>query len=93
MLLRVHASRDQLLDHMPVHIGEAAVDAVTAVSELGVVDAELVEDGSVYVVAGGGIGAIEGFVAPLIGFTSGGAAFDATTAEPVGEDVGIVVAP
>ncbi len=44
------------------------------------------------VVAGGGVGAVLGFVAPLVAFAGGDAALDAAAAEPVGEDVGVVVA-
>ena len=44
------------------------------------------------VITGGRVGAVEGFVAPLVAFSGCDAAFDAATAEPIGEDVGIVVA-
>ena len=77
---------------MPVHIRQAAVDAVVAEGEFGVVDAQLVQDGGVDVVNGGGIAAVQRFVSPLVAFARDGAAFDAAAAEPVGEDEGVVVA-
>jgi hypothetical protein len=47
-----------------MHVRQAAVDAVVAVGELGVVDAEEVQDGGVEVVAAGGI--LGGFVGPFV---------------------------
>ena len=46
-------SRKHLFDHMPVHVGQAAVDAVVAEREPGVVDAQQVQDRRVQVVAVG----------------------------------------
>ena len=37
-------SRQHTADHLPMHVGQAAVDAVVAEDELLVVDAEEVED-------------------------------------------------
>lgn len=75
-----------------MHIGEAAVDAVVPQGELGVVDAELVKHGRVNVINAGGIRAVLRTETPFVTFPIG-AALDAATAEPVGEDEGIVVAP
>ena len=84
--------RDNFVDHMPMHVGEAAVDAVVADGELRVVDAQQVQDGGVDVVDLGGVFAVERFVAPLVGEAVSRASFDAAAAEPVGEDEGVVVA-
>src|SRR5262245_21120212 len=43
-------SGQQLLDHMPMHVGEAAVDAVVAHRQLLVVDAQKMQHGGVNVV-------------------------------------------
>ena len=75
-----------------MHVGKAAVDAVFAEGEFFVIEAELVEDGGVDVVDLGGVFAVGGFVAPLVAFAVGDAAFDAAAGEPVGEDVLVVVA-
>ena len=47
------------MNHFAMDVGEAAVDATVAEGELGVVDAEEVEDGGVEIVAGGGV--VSGF--------------------------------
>jgi hypothetical protein len=75
-----------------MHIREAAVDAVVADGELLVIDAEQVHHRGVDVVAGRRIGAVERLVAPLVALAGGDAALDAAAAEPVGEDVRVVVA-
>ena len=77
---------------MPVDVGETAVDGVVADGELFVIDAELMEDGGVDVVDLRRVAAVGGFVAPLVAFAVGDAAFDAAAGEPVGEDVRVVVA-
>src|ERR1051326_5072085 len=55
------------------------------------VDAQQVQDGRVDVVDRRRMIAIERFVTPLIALTADHAAFDASPAKPVGEDVWIVV--
>src|SRR3569623_1370459 len=75
-----------------MHVRETAVDAVVAHRQLGVLHAEEAEQGGVDVPHVGGIVTIERLVAPLIALTVGGATFDATTAEPVREHIGIVIA-
>jgi hypothetical protein len=47
----VLASSQDLLDDLPVHVGEPAVDAIMPERQAGVVDSEEVEDGGVQVVA------------------------------------------
>ena len=43
--------RQNFLDHMPMHIGEPAIDAVMAKSQACVIDAQEVKDSGVQVVA------------------------------------------
>ncbi len=74
-----------------MYIREAAVDAVVADGELLVIDTKQMHHGGVDIVAGRRISAIKWFVAPLITFARSHAALDATAAEPVGEDIRIVV--
>ena len=85
-------SRDQLPDHMAMHIRQAAVDAVVADGELFMINAEQVHQRGVDVVAGRRVGAVERLVAPLVAFACNDSALDATAAEPVGEDIGVMVA-
>ena len=75
-----------------MHIRQPAVDAVVADGEFFVIDAEEVHHGGVDVVAGRRIGAVERLVAPLVALASSDPSLNAAAAEPVGEDVGVVVA-
>ena len=68
---------------MPVHVGQAAVDAVVAEGQPGVVDAEQVQDGGVEVVAVGGV--LDGLVRPLVAGAVGDAPLDAAAGQPGGE--------
>ena len=77
---------------MPVYVGEAAIDTVMAHGKAFVLDAQQVQHGGVDIVDLGGMLAVQGFVAPLVTFPGGNTAPDAAAAEPVGEDVRIVVA-
>src|SRR5690606_37354629 len=86
------ALADDLADHLAVDVGEAAVDAVAAVDEALVVDAELVQNCRVDVVTVGRPVAVEGLVRPLVAFAVGDAAADAAAGEPVREDERVVVA-
>ena len=45
------SSREQFFDHVSVHVGQPAVDAVVAERQPGVVDAQQVQDRGVQVVA------------------------------------------
>ena len=74
-----------------MNIGEPAVDAVVPHGESLVIDAELVQHGGVDVVDLGGMRPVERLEAPLVRLAVG-AALDPATAEPVGEDEGVVVA-
>ena len=79
-------------DHMPVHIGEAAVDAVMAKGEARVVEAELMEDCSMDVVDRGRGVSIKWFVTPDVALTVSQSALDASAAKPVGENKRVMVA-
>ncbi len=87
---RIHYLCDDLLDHMPVHIREAAGDAVVVEAELLVIEAEQVQRGGMEVVAVGGI--LSGFEAEVVGAAICGAALDAAACHPGGEGSGIVIA-
>src|SRR5579872_3682620 len=80
-----------LADHLAMHVGEAAVDAVVAESQFLVIDAEQVQDRGVHVVAVGGI--CRGFVRPLVAFAVRGPALDAASGEPIGEGERVMVPP
>lgn len=68
------------MDDAAVDIGEAEVAALEAVSELFVVDAELVEQGGVEIVY---VNFVDlGVVAEFIGFAVGNAGFDAAAGHP-----------
>jgi CubicO group peptidase (beta-lactamase class C family) len=78
---RVHLqSRQDCIDDVPVHVGKAAVNAVVAELEQGVVDAQEVQDRGVQVVAVG-LAALS-LPAPGVALTVGDAAFDACSGQP-----------
>lgn len=89
---RAAALGEQFFDDVAVNVGQASVDAIVAHAELGVVDAEEVEDGGVDVVDFGGCGAYEWFVSPLIALAGGDPALDAAAAHPVSEAIRIMIA-
>ena len=64
------------MEHVAVHVGQAAVDAVVAHEEAGVVDAEEVEESGVDVVHLRHFLPVEGFVAPGVAFAGDDAALD-----------------
>lgn len=70
--------------------GETEVEAVDAVGEVFVVEAEGVEDGGLDVVDVDGI--FDGVEAEFIGLSVGDAGFDPAAGEPHGEGLGVVVA-
>jgi len=76
---------------MTMDVGQSPVDTVVADSELFMVNAEQVEHGGIHVVNLGGVFPVEWFVAPLVAFSMGYAALDATAGQPVREDVWIMV--
>ena len=73
-----------------MHIGQAAVDAVMAEGELGVIDSQEVKDGGMQIVAISDL--VDGLVRPLIRRAVGHTPLDATACEPGGEGEGVVVA-
>lgn len=90
---------------MAVNVGETVLAALKFVGELGVVDAELVEEGGVkvvdvdgFLVVLGGVGLdgssifVDEVVAEVIGLAEGGAGLDAAAGGPEGEAAGMVVA-
>src|SRR5437588_12879047 len=83
------ASGENIVNDVPVDVGEAAVYAVVAEGQLFVVDAEQVENGGVEVVA---VGRRYSFPGPLIAFTVGDATLDACSGKPGDERAAIVVA-
>jgi len=76
-----------------MHIREAAIDAVVSEDELGVVDPEEMQDRRVKVIDFRRVLAVARLVAPLVAFPGDDAALDASARQPVGEDIGIVIAP
>src|SRR5262245_2296771 len=80
-----YPSPDQASNNLAVHVGQASIDAVVTEGELGVIDAEQMQDSGVNVVDGRGMAAIGRFVAPWIAFANMDPAFDPAAAEPVGE--------
>ena len=83
-------SRHDLLNHMPMHIGQAAVDAVVAERQARVIDAEQVQHRRVNVVA---IRRMLGRAErPLVAGPVGDAALDAAAGEPVCERERVVIA-
>ena len=77
------------------HVGGAIVGeflglAAVVVGELGVVEAELVEEGGLIIVGGDLVHS--GAVADFVGFAVDGAGLEAAAGEPSGEALAIVVA-
>lgn len=79
-----------LLDHMAVHIGQAALDAVVIKAQLLMIEAEQVQRGRMQVVAVAGI--LGSFESQVIARAITRTAFDAAAGQPRGEGAGIVVA-
>ena len=83
-------SRQHVADHMPVDVGQAAVDAVVAEREPRVVDPHQVQDRRVQVVAVGLAGG--GLPGPGVALAVSGAALDAGAGEPGDRRAAVVVA-
>src|SRR5262245_19741985 len=83
-------SRQDLVNHMPVDVGEPAVDAVVANAQSLVIDAEQVQNGRVQIVAVGL--ALDGPVAELVAGSVANAALDAGAGQPGDERPTVVVA-
>ena len=73
-------------------VGEATIDAVVTERELGVVDAEQVQDRGVDVVHRGRVISVLGLVSPFIALAAGDATADATATKPIREAIGVVIA-
>ena len=79
-----------LLNHIPMHVGEAHVAAAVVVGEAFVVEAHQVQNRGVQIVDG--LAVFDGAVAEVVGGADDGAAFDARARQPEREAVGVVVA-
>src|SRR5688572_6429117 len=77
---------------MPMHVGEAAIDAVMADAKPRVIDAKQMQDRGVDVVHLGRLSAVKRLVAKLVAGTIGNAAANPPAAQPVGETEGVVIA-
>ena len=84
-------SRQHGTHHVPGHVGQAEVSAVVAVGQLGVVQANQVQDRGVQVVDAHAVG--HGLEADVVGRAVGHAAADACPGHPHGEGVGGRVVP
>ena len=79
-----------VFDHFAEDVSEAEVTTLMAIGEAFVVDAELMEDGSLQVVdVNGVLGNVD---AVIVGLAVGDTPAHATAGEPVGEAVGMMVA-
>ena len=77
---------------MTMHIGQSTVNSVVAYGELLVVDAQLVKDRGVDVVAARRVVPVGRAEAPLVAFAVSHPSAYATTGEPVGEHERVVIA-
>ena len=84
-------SGEQILQDVPVHVCQSAIDAILSDGQSGVIDSKQVQDGGVDIVDLSGVIAIEGFVAPFVGVSAGDATADSTATQPVGEDIRVMV--
>lgn len=82
-------SGQKRLDHPPVHVGEAAGDAIVIEGEPLVVQAEEVQGGGVEIVNGDGI--LQRLVAYFVGEAVSEARLEAGAGQPAGELLGVVV--
>src|SRR5262249_25772526 len=84
------SSGDDFVQDVAVDVGQTEVAAGIAVGQLGVVEAEQVQDGSVQVVDVDRL--FDGLVAELVGCAVDMAALDATAGQPNGEAPVVVIA-
>lgn len=84
-------SGEQILQDVPVHVCQSAIDAILSDGQPGVIDSQQMQDGGVDIVDLSGVIAIEGFVAPFVGVSAGDATTDSTATEPVGKDIRVMV--
>ena len=80
---------EQLLNDMPMHIGETSFDTVVIGRQPRVIDTQLVQSCRVQVVAVGGI--LHGLVTEFIGGPVSDSALDTATGKPCCESSGIVI--
>ena len=78
---------------MTVDIRQAAIDAVVSYGQFPMIDAKQVQDGRVHVVDLRWILAIEWLIAPFVRRALADARFDTAAAQPICEDVRIVITP
>src|SRR5829696_10143094 len=83
------SSGQEISQDAAVDVGETAVDAIVTERELGMVDAQQMENGGVDVIPVDGIDG--GFVRPLVALAVSRAAANAAAREPVGERKRVVV--
>src|ERR1043165_204826 len=76
--------------HFPMHVRKPAVNAVVTKSQFLMVNAQLMEDCRMQIVAVSRVA--RGFVRPFVALAVGSAAFEAAARHPTGEGEGIVVA-
>src|SRR5689334_22123206 len=86
----VSVSREQLLDHLAVHVRKAEVAALEAEGELGVVEAEEVDDGGLEVVDVDSV--LDSGVAEFVAVAEAEAGLHAAAGEPHGVRLDMVVA-
>src|SRR5687768_10881226 len=79
-----------VLDHMPMHVRQSALDAVVIEAQPLVVEAEDVQDRRVQVVDRRDL--VDGLVAEVVSCAVAEGAFDACAGEPDGETLGVVIA-
>ncbi len=84
-------SGEQILQDVPVHVCQSAIDAILSDGQTGVIDSQQMQDGGVDIIDLSGVIAIEGFVAPFVGVSAGDATTDSTATEPVGKDIRVMV--
>ena len=89
-VMRLPRSRQDLLDHLPVHVGQAEVAAGVAVRQLLVVEAQQVQDRRVQIVDVDLV--LDGGEAELVGRAVDVPALDAAAGQPHREAVVVVVA-
>ena len=74
-----------------VHIGQAVVPALVAIGDPPVIEAEEMEEGRVEVVDVHGI--FDDFVSEVVGPSMNGPAGDASSGEPDGERIALMISP
>lgn len=77
---------------MSVDVGQSSVDATIADGESLVIDAEQMQESGVDIVDLGPLRTVERFKAPFIGFAISDSSADSTSAEPISENMWIVIA-